>query len=304
VAAVLVTGMSGTGKSSALAELARRGYRVVDTDYDGWTHDVPSPSGDGSERLWREDLIDALLTEHEDGVLFVSGCVPNQGRFYPRFDAVVLLSAPADVILARVAGRDTNDYGKSDAERALILRDLATVEPLLRTGATAEIDTRVPLDVVADELERIASRSHPERKLAGRIGRDYVAPVEFGCARQFVRAVAAHDFEAAMELVDPDVETVTPRGTVRGVAACRQVLQKAGGDEQFAMEQAEPQFEEIEGDVLARTREIARWRETGEVAYERTFALRLTLDDDRIVRIVVLPGAALPSQVDTASTAD
>jgi hypothetical protein len=65
------------------------------------------------------------------------------------------------VILARVAGRDTNDYGKSDAERALILRDLATVEPLLRTGATAEIDTRVPLDVVADELERIASRPHP-----------------------------------------------------------------------------------------------------------------------------------------------
>jgi hypothetical protein len=128
--------------------------------------------------------------------------------------------------------------------------------------------------------------------------------VEFGCARQFVRAVATHDFEAAMELVDPDVETVTPRGSVRGVAACRQVLQKAGGDQQFAMEQAEPQFEEIEGDVLARTREIARWRETGEVAYERTFALRLTPDDDRIVRIVVLPGAALPSQVDTASTAD
>jgi hypothetical protein len=36
------------------------------------------------------------------------------------------------------------------------------------------------------------------------------------------------------------------------------VLQKAGGDEQFAMEQAEPEFEEIEGDVIARTREVAR----------------------------------------------
>jgi dephospho-CoA kinase len=159
VAAVLVTGMSGTGKSSALAELARRGYHVVDRDYDGWTPDAPSPSGDGSGRLWREDLIDVLLTEHEDGVLFVSGCVANQGRFYPRFDAVVLLSAPVEVILERVAGRDTNDSGKTDAERELILRDLATVEPLRRAGATAEIDTRVPLDVVADELERIASRS-------------------------------------------------------------------------------------------------------------------------------------------------
>ena len=115
-------------------------------------------------------------------------------------------------------------------------------------------------------------------------------------ARQFVDAVASHDFEAAEALLDPDVETVTPRGSVRGITASRQVLQKAGGDEQFAVEQAEPEFEEIEGDVIARTREVARWRETGEVAYERDFALRLTLDEERIVRIVVMPGgeAALP----------
>jgi hypothetical protein len=119
--------------------------------------------------------------------------------------------------------------------------------------------------------------------------------MEFAQARRFVEAVAAHDFEAAEELLDPEVETVTPRGTLRGIAAARQVLQKAGGDEQFAMEQAEPEFQHVGDEVMARTREIARWRETGEVAYERDFALRLTLHDDRIVRIVVLPGGA-PSQ--------
>lgn len=108
---------------------------------------------------------------------------------------------------------------------------------------------------------------------------------------------AAQDLEVAEELLDPDVETVTPRGTLRGIAACRQVLQKASGDEQFAMEQAEPEFEDIAGDVIARTQEIARWRETGEVAYERDFAVRLTLDDERIVRIVVMPGGAPPSQL-------
>jgi dephospho-CoA kinase len=156
VAAVLVTGMSGTGKSSALAELARRGHRVVDTDYGGWTEDVASPDAQRSERLWREDRIDALLAEHDGEALFVSGCVANQGKFYPRFDAVVLLSAPVDVILDRVAGRDTNDYGKSDRERELIVEDLRTVEPLLRAGATAEIDTRASLDEVVDELERVA----------------------------------------------------------------------------------------------------------------------------------------------------
>jgi SnoaL-like domain len=105
--------------------------------------------------------------------------------------------------------------------------------------------------------------------------------VKFARARQFVEAVAAHDVEAAEELLDPEVETVTPRGTLRGIAACRRVLQKASGDEQFTMEQAEPEFEDIEGAVIARTHEIARWRETGEVAYERDFAVRLTLDDER-----------------------
>ena len=107
-------------------------------------------------------------------------------------------------------------------------------------------------------------------------------------------AVVAHDFDAAEELLDPDVETVTPRGSLRGIGACRQVLQKALGEEQFALDQAEPEFEEIEGDIIARTHEIARWRETGDVAYERDFAVRLTLDDERVGRVV--GRAALASQ--------
>ena len=156
MAAVLVTGMSGTGKSAALAELARRGHRVVDTDYSGYSEEVPSSGPGGFQQLWREDRIEALLDGHDDGVLFVSGCVSNQGQYYRRFDAVVLLSAPAEVILERVAGRNSNAYGKRDVERERILDDLARVEPLLRARATAEIDTRAALDEVVDALERIA----------------------------------------------------------------------------------------------------------------------------------------------------
>jgi hypothetical protein len=101
--------------------------------------------GGGWEQLWREDRIEALLNAHDDGVLFISGCVSNQGKFYPRLDAVVLLTAPANVILQRVTRRESNAFGKRDAERDRILYDLETVEPLLRAGATAEIDTCTPL---------------------------------------------------------------------------------------------------------------------------------------------------------------
>jgi broad-specificity NMP kinase len=157
VTAVLVTGMSGTGKSTVIAELRRRGHRTVDTDDDGWSEDVPTAGG-GIERLWREDEISKLLAEPSPGPLFVSGCVANQGRFYPRFAAVVLLSVPEPVLLDRVASRTTNEFGKAEAERARILRDVHEIEPLLRRGASVEIDTRRPAGEVADLLESIAAR--------------------------------------------------------------------------------------------------------------------------------------------------
>jgi dephospho-CoA kinase len=154
---VLVTGMSGTGKSSALAELDRRGYRVVDTDQPGWTEWVESSQEvGGGERLWVEDRITALLRSDDGRTLFVQGCVRNQARFYDRFDAVVLLSAPAQVLLDRISRRMTNTYGKTNAERALILHHLSTVEPLLRASCTHELDASRPLDEVVADLIAIS----------------------------------------------------------------------------------------------------------------------------------------------------
>ena len=150
---VLITGMSGTGKSSALAELPRRGFEAGDTDEPGWSEWSDEDGG----YLWDEERIAELLDRDRGVTLFVSGTVSNQGRFYPRFDAVVLLSAPVDVLLARVAARTTNDYGKAEAERAEILANLAEVEPLLRATCTHELDATQPLAEVVAELERIGA---------------------------------------------------------------------------------------------------------------------------------------------------
>ena len=147
--------MSATGKSTVLAELARAGHAVVDTDTGGWIVDVPRDDG-STEPMWDEARISALLDEHADGTLFVAGCVANQGRFYARFHAVVLLSAPEEALRERLATRTTNDYGKRAIEREAILADLRAVEPLLRAGATAEIDTRAPVADVAAQLVEIA----------------------------------------------------------------------------------------------------------------------------------------------------
>ena len=149
---VLVTGMSGTGKSAALQILGERGHRVVDTDTDEWSHWVTLPGG-SPDWIWREDAIAALLASHQHGHLFVAGCKTNQGKFYSQFDHIALLSAPADIILARIGERTGNPYGKHPGERAQILQYLAEVEPLLRATATTEIDATAPLSQVVRQLE-------------------------------------------------------------------------------------------------------------------------------------------------------
>jgi shikimate kinase len=145
---VLLTGMSGTGKSSVVRELTARGYKAVDTD-DGWCEPLP----DGRQQ-WREDAVERLLDTEDADILFVAGCEENQVRFHPRFDHIVLLSAPLETLLERLGTRTDNPYGKAPEERRRFLEDVETVEPLLRQVATAEIRTTAPLDeVVAAILE-------------------------------------------------------------------------------------------------------------------------------------------------------
>jgi shikimate kinase len=162
---LLVTGLSGTGKSAALAELGRRGYRVVDTDDPGWREYRPyvRPPDElhRGEWLWVEEKISTLLDSDDGRTLLVGGGARNQAKFYDRFDAIVLLSAPAEVMLDRVARRTTNPYGKAPLERAMILADIAEIEPLLREGCTHELDASRPLTEVVSDLIAIASRPLP-----------------------------------------------------------------------------------------------------------------------------------------------
>jgi len=97
-----------------------------------------------------------LLRSHVGGSLFVAGCKTNQGRFSAQFDHVALLSAPVDLLFTRIEARSDNPYGKTSAERAMILRHVAEVEPLLRASATIEIDASAPLEDVVSQLEQLS----------------------------------------------------------------------------------------------------------------------------------------------------
>jgi len=162
---VLLTGMSGTGKSTVIMELAARGYKALDTDDDGLSElvsvpdDQPTGLDPGQDWVWREDRIQTLLSTDDADVLFLGGCSPNQGKFYPQFDHIVLLSAPAHLIVERLATRTNNPYGKRPEEVARVLGLLHTVEPMLRRGAGYEIDTSIPVDEVVAKVLRFVGAS-------------------------------------------------------------------------------------------------------------------------------------------------
>jgi shikimate kinase len=166
---ILLTGMSGTGKSTVIGELAVRGFKAVDADSDEFSEwvevtgdsGVPgSPVEPDRDWVWREDRIQELLSTEDADVLFLSGCAPNMGKFLHQFDRIILLSAPAEVIIERLAARTNNPYGKHPDQVAGVLHNLETVEPLLRRAAGHEIDTSACLDdVVTILLQLVESQT-------------------------------------------------------------------------------------------------------------------------------------------------
>jgi len=143
--------MSGTGKSSVIEELRKRGLKAIDMDEAGWSeHD------DDGDQQWCESRVQEALDSAGDDTLFISGCAENQVKFYPQLTDIILLSAPAEVLAERLRTRTNNPYGKRPEELEEVLRNLETIEPLLRHGATYEIKTTIPLDQVVEEvLERV-----------------------------------------------------------------------------------------------------------------------------------------------------
>jgi dephospho-CoA kinase len=159
VTRVLLTGMSGSGKSTLVAALVERGHLAVDLDDPAWSEyrvlgedEVPPGVEPGRDWVWREDRVAALLRTTDARPLFLAGCAPNQGRFRDEFDRVVLLTAPVDVTLTRLAARTTNPFGKSADERAKVLADKASFEPMLRAGADLVIETTEPIDTTVQRL--------------------------------------------------------------------------------------------------------------------------------------------------------
>ncbi len=146
---LFITGLSGVGKSSALSEMSKRGFRTVDLDAGYMRYQ-------DSERLFDEARVKRLLEQHQESHLILAGTESSQGQFYPAFDEVILFTADLETMLDRIEKRQTNPYGKTKKERQEIINSYKHVLPLLKKGASVLIDTtHVDIQEVCDQLEAL-----------------------------------------------------------------------------------------------------------------------------------------------------
>jgi len=157
---ILITGMSGVGKTTLIRALRALDFRAIDMDEPGW-----ASSDEFGHQRWDvarlQELIGKLLSEP----LFVSGCSEDQVALYPQFSKIILLSAPKSVIAQRLACRTDNPYGKRVVELEEVMKNLDEIEPLLRKRATHEIVTTQPIDAVVEAILDIScSSTHCRRR--------------------------------------------------------------------------------------------------------------------------------------------
>jgi ketosteroid isomerase-like protein len=106
-------------------------------------------------------------------------------------------------------------------------------------------------------------------------------------AGQFLAALEAAaksgDREAVYPLLAPDVEWVTAKRVLRGIDEIREELTWGLPPEKLDLEFEAGDWVDLgDGRVTCEVHQVYRWKETGEVSYERDRSIELTMRDGKV----------------------
>ena len=167
MSAVLITGMSGAGKSTIAQVLARRGLASLDADGDPLLarsvdcdgNVVEDPSVPDFAWLarhswaWDPARLDVLIRTAAPATLYVCGGAANELELADRFTQMFLLAMDEPTMLARLdAPSRDNEWGRIGDTREHLRRRRPGHQDRLRAFGAIPIDARQPLDQVVDAI--------------------------------------------------------------------------------------------------------------------------------------------------------
>jgi shikimate kinase len=173
VAVVLVTGLSGVGKSAVLTQLLGRGREAFgfDEDHFGEWFDrrtgravaFPADRHEGDvahlEFKVHRDKLEALARRSAGRLVYLCGGAGHEFHFWELLDGVIYLSVDDETLRRRLADRTDNGYGKTDDELDGILHANQTWENMYRERGATIVDATGPLEHVVDAVIQAAKLS-------------------------------------------------------------------------------------------------------------------------------------------------
>jgi dephospho-CoA kinase len=167
-----ITGGSGSGKSTALLELKRRGYEVYDVDQAGpvtgkW-HNIQTGYIHPKSSVKKEDRTTEFLKHHSWRVLpeeveeiakraksrtiFLGGTIDNMAEVSILFDRIFALVVDHDTLKNRLLTRTNNDWGKNPHELQMALDWNQKATEAHQKKGHIIIDATQQIEKVADQI--------------------------------------------------------------------------------------------------------------------------------------------------------
>jgi thymidylate kinase len=158
MALFFISAVSGTGKTTLMHELRRRGEEAHDTDAEcircskqtGEPITYEEAKRDGYDWIYPSEALQKLKTSSPAKNIFLLGSIDNFDEVKSAADEFIWMSIPLPVLTNRLDARE-KEYGKSDSERQSIVDLYEKMESAI-TPSTFTLDATRPVSEIADDL--------------------------------------------------------------------------------------------------------------------------------------------------------